>query len=286
VRALWVVALGGCVGQGLFTDGTSVSVGSFNGGVLRRGARLPPSGEGYQIPPLWVQRQSNYGTDELVAAIEHAARRVAREYPGGVLGIGDLSLRGGAETALHHSHRNGRDADLIYYAVDDGGRPVAPPESMPRYSGPEGRARPPLPPEHGVVYKPFSPRRFDVRRNWALVRALLEEPRIEVQYLFVHQRIRAALLSYAESVGEDPSLIERAEAILRQPGDSAAHDDHMHLRIFCARDDRQFGCTDRGPLRWWKKRYKYMAPEETQRMSVASAQLVAMPPAWIPGFFP
>jgi penicillin-insensitive murein endopeptidase len=280
----------GCVGPGYFTDGSSVSVGTFAQGSLRHGARLPPVGEGYEVPPLWVVRGSNYGTDELVQAIIHVARRVRREYPGGVLGIGDLSLRGGADSVLHHSHRNGRDADLIYYAVDDRGRPVRPANSMPRYPSADDRARAPLPPEHGVVYGPFSPRRFDLPRNWALVRALLEEPRIEVQYLFVHDRIRQALLAYAHAKGEDPLLIDRAEALLHQPGDSAPHDDHMHLRVFCARDDRPYGCADRGPLRWWKKRWKYMPPDDAaptaDRLGAVLASLYGARTWAIPGFVP
>jgi penicillin-insensitive murein endopeptidase len=270
----------GCYGPGYFTDGSSASVGSFNHGLLRRGAHLAPRGEGYLVPPLWQARQSSYATDELVEAIAHAAARVSREYPGSILGIGDLSRRGGGDSVLHRSHENGRDADLIYYAVDDKGRPVLPADSMPRYPYWDGRARTPLPPEHGVVFGPFSPRWFDVRRNWAIVRALLEEPRIELQYLFINNRLRERLLAYAAEQGEDPALLERAEVILHQPGDSAPHDDHLHVRIFCAGDDRPFGCHDSGPVRWWKKRYKYMVPSvprtPVDELAGALAQLIGL----------
>jgi penicillin-insensitive murein endopeptidase len=270
----------GCIGPGYFTDGSSVSVGSFNRGALRRGARLPARGDGWVIPRLWQVRGANYATDELVAAVEHVAGRVRREWPGSVLGIGDMSLRGGGDSVLHHSHENGRDLDLIYYAHDERGRAVLPVDSMPRYPFFDLRARDPGPQEHGVVFAPFSTRFFDVPRNWALVRALLEEPGIEIQYLFIHARLRERLLAYAAAAGEDPSLLERAEAILHQPGDSAPHDDHLHVRIFCAADDRSFGCRDAGPVRWWKKRYKYMAPT-TPRIGVdelagALAQLLGM----------
>jgi penicillin-insensitive murein endopeptidase len=249
----------GCIPGGL-TDFSSVSVGTFNAGALRHGARLATKNEGYVIPPLWVARQANYGTDELVGAIQRAARRVAREYPGALLGIGDLSLKGGRPSELHASHRAGRDADLIYYAVDEHGRPVAPASSMPRYGTDDRQARAPGPQEHGVVYGPFSPRWLDVPRTWALVRALLQDPLVEVQYLFCHERIRQQLLAQARALGEDEELIERAEALLHQPSDSAPHDDHLHLRVHCASDDRALGCGDRPPMRWWKKRYKYMPP--------------------------
>ncbi len=249
----------GCVPGGL-TDFSSISIGTFNAGVLRHGARLSPKGEGYVIPPLWAARSSNYGTDELVAMIRRAAARVAREYPGAQLGLGDLSLRGGRDSDLHRSHRAGRDADLIFYAVDERGRPVAPANSMPRYGTEDRKARSPGPQEHGVVYGPFSPRWLDVPRTWALVRALLEDPEAEAQYLFCHERIRQQLLAHARAIGEDDGLVLRAEALLRQPSDSAVHDDHLHLRIHCADDDRAYGCLDRGPMRWWKKRWKYMPP--------------------------
>ncbi len=248
-----------CIPGGL-TDFSSISVGSFNAGSLRHGARLPAKGEGYLIPPLWVARNANYGTDELVGAIRRAARRVAREYPGAQLGIGDLSLRGGRDSELHRSHRAGRDADLIFYAVDEKGRPVAPANAMPRYGTDDRRARPPQPSGHGVVFGPFSPRWLDVPRTWALVRALLEDPAAEVQYLFCNERVRQQLLAHARAIGEDDDVLERGEALLRQPSDSAVHDDHLHLRVHCAIDDRALGCLDRGPLRWWKKRSKYMPP--------------------------
>jgi penicillin-insensitive murein DD-endopeptidase len=258
--------LAGCIPGGL-TDFSSVSVGTFNAGALRHGRRLPARGEGYVVPPLWAARDASWGTEELVGMIERAARRVAREYPGALLGLGDLSLRGGRDSELHRSHRAGRDADLIFYAVDENGRPVAPANSMPRYGTDDRRARPPGPQEHGVVFGPFSPRWLDVPRNWALVRALLEDPVVEVQYLFCNERIRQQLVAHARAIGEPEELVGRAEALLRQPSDSAVHDDHLHLRIHCSPDDRALGCLDRGPLRWWKKRYKYMPPlfDPTQR---------------------
>lgn len=274
------VVLCGCVGPTFFSDGTSVSYGAFNRGALRHGKKLAPKGDGYVVPNLWVQRDADWATDELVTAIEHVARRVRREYPGAILGIGDMSRRGGGDSVLHRSHENGRDADLIYYAVDERGVPVAPADSMPRYPYFDLRARAPLPPEHGVVFGPFSTRFFDVHRNWALVRALLEEPSIEIQYLFIHARLRERLLAWAASEGEDPSLLERAEFILHQPGDSAPHDDHLHVRIFCAADDRALGCRDGGPVRWWKKRWKYMVPTVPRpgfdELESALAQLIGL----------
>src|SRR5690242_3469096 len=87
VRACLLLVLAGCGGPGLFTDFSSVSVGTFTNGILRHGSRLPLKGEGYVITPLWAARNSNFATDEFVASLERVARRVHREYPGSLLQI-------------------------------------------------------------------------------------------------------------------------------------------------------------------------------------------------------
>jgi penicillin-insensitive murein endopeptidase len=286
VALLPAAALSGCATSGFFSNFGSVSVGNFNEGVLRHGKRLPPRGEGYVIPSLWVERGARFGTDEMVSAIQRVARRVRREYPGGTLGVADLSLKGGGDSELHRSHENGRDAVLIFYAVDPKGRPASPVNSMPRYGG-DLIARSPKE-THNVRFGPFSPRRFDVPRNWALVRALLEDPEIEVEYLFCSAALKAHLLDHARRIGEDPAVIDQAEELLHQPGDSLPHDDHLHLRIYCAADDRAYGCVDRGPTRWWKKRWKYLPPRAAELMSDLVDFLVraAYPTLPVRGFVP
>ena len=97
---------------------------------------------------------------------------------------------------------------------------------------------------------------FDAPAAWAIVRSLLEEPGVEVQWIFVYQPLAARILESARAAGAADDLIERAAAVLRQPADSDRHDDHLHVRVFCAPEDRIVGCVDRGPVRWWKKRWK------------------------------
>ena len=100
--------------------------------------------------------------------------------------------------------------------------------------------------------------RFDARRNWAFVRALLSDPESEVQWIFIHRGLAAALLHEATRAGDDPALVARASFIMKQPSDAEVHDDHMHIRFYCAPADRSLGCVDKGPVRWWKKMWKYM----------------------------
>src|SRR5262249_55541432 len=88
----------------------------------------------------------------------------------------------------------------------------------------------------------------------------LDDPEVDVQWIFIAEFLRDRLLDHAMQIGEPPELVERAALLLHRPTDSQPHDDHMHLRILCDPGDRDFGCADPGPLPWWKKHYKYMTP--------------------------
>lgn len=183
-------------------------------------AWLPRHGDGYLIPDTWAARGLRYGRPELIELVGRVAERVAEEVPGAMLYVGDLSLRTGGWTQWHRSHRNGCDVDLLFYATDASGAAIAPPSSMVSFDS------------RGVaVLSDGSTLYFDVERNWALVRALLEDQTAQVVRIFVSDALRAQLLSYAEGIEAPRALIARAAAVLGQPSDSAAHDDHFHVRI-------------------------------------------------------
>jgi penicillin-insensitive murein endopeptidase len=248
----------GCAGPGLLTDGTSVSLGGTNRGVLRDAARLPFIGEGYTVPPTWRQRRSNYGTDELVGVVVQAARRVSREAPGAVLGVADLSRKGGGESPEHRSHHSGRDADLHFYSTDPSGTPLPPPRLRMEPYGANGMGlgTETIPPEDETAT--LGPQRvFDKQRNWLLVRALVENRAAEVQWIFISTVLERKLLAYAQAANEPPAVIAHASQVMHQPLDSARHNDHIHVRIYCPPGDRALGCRDRAPARWRKKRMKY-----------------------------
>jgi penicillin-insensitive murein endopeptidase len=248
---------------------------------------LPPQGDGYLVPPTWVVRGSSYGTEELVFALIRSARAVGRSMRGSMLGIADLSPRGGGATLKHKSHENGRDVDLIYYATDEAGHALRPADAMLRY-GPDGLSRPyvnehPEEPPPQAGWEP-TPRRFDNARNWALVKALIQDPEVEIQWIFIAEHLRQRLLDYATQKGEPPDTIDRAAWVLHRPTDSQAHDDHMHVRVMCDPADRPFGCIDRGPIRWWKKLYKYMAPgfaRLASRPLPAELDSLSVGPGWL-----
>jgi len=284
MRGLLVFLLGaaGCIAPGMLTDGTSVSVGDHATGALRGGRRLPFRGEGYLVPKRWQDRQRNYGADELVELLARSARTVNRMQPHSLLGIADLSQRGGGGTAEHRSHRSGRDVDLLYYSTDLDGNPVTPTEMV--YFTPLGASVQPAPvigiqPEQRVPAEPSTPppTRLDVARTWTLIKVLVTDPQVSVQWIFVGQPLVQLILQHARRQNEPAYIIERATAVMHQPSDAQSHMDHWHVRIFCPTSDRYQGCSDRGPARWLKKQMKYLDAPPDPGATLNLARLTLRP---------
>jgi penicillin-insensitive murein endopeptidase len=240
VRALalgLLAFLAGCVEWGVVSDGSSISVGKPNRGYLIDGVRLPDHGDGYTTREVWLQRANRYGTDELIDLVTGVARRMSAQVKDVKLVVADLSGRGGGangSSAFHRSHQSGRDADLLYYMRDAAGKPFEP-DGM-----------------HAFNWRGVATDRtgitIDVPRTWLLVKELIEAPEAPVQFIFIYEPIAQLLIDEAKRRGEPEAVIARARRTLRQPGDSARHDDHMHVRVYCAREDRAYGCVDIGPM--------------------------------------
>lgn len=164
---------------------------------------------------------------------------------------------------MHRSHASGRDIDIFYFASDENGQSVHDLPAMLHF-GADGRAVRWSAGRVGHSIKdPLPDVRFDVRRNWAMVRALLADSSVEVQWIFMHRDLAGLLLAEAEHEGTPVATVERARALFHQPTDSQPHDDHMHVRVFCDPAERGFGCSDKGPKRWLKKHWKYMRDSES-----------------------
>jgi penicillin-insensitive murein endopeptidase len=93
--------------------------------------------------------------------------------------------------------------------------------------------------------------RLDVGREWLVVKALVTSREANVQWLFVARWLEALIIEHARARGEDPELVWYAESVLLQPGDSAAHDDHLHLRVACTPEEALAGCLGGGPYWPW-----------------------------------
>lgn len=215
----------------------SGSIGSPNHGVLTRGAELPQKGPGW----VWLRNDDrHHGVPRFVRAIERAAARIAEERPGAVLSVGDLSTRSGGVLMPHFSHRSGRDADLLFYVTTLDGAPVTSPGFV--HFGPDG-----------LAWDPDGKRflRFDVERQWLLVKTLVEDPEARIQWVFVSRDVEAMLLEWARARGEPAETIARAMDVMLQPKPGGVHDDHVHIRTACSLDEIARGCEPTGPMRAW-----------------------------------
>jgi len=285
------LGLAGCPRHGLVDDGTSISYGPSNRGKLVNPARLPRSGDGYWMPPRWAERGLRYGTDELVEVLVYVGRRLDRDQSGMRMGVADLSPLRGGPSAWHHSHQTGRDVDLLFFATDAGGAPVELTD-MPVFDETGTATLPSDVRDNPRTTQDESVRevRFDIARNWLLVRALIENPIAPVQYMFIADPLKQLMLDHARLASEPEALIQKASFLLHQPGDALPHDDHMHVRIFCAASDRMHGCSDRGALYWTKKDYKYdpvtRVTATVARSAVAMTAPTPMPAMLVLGTFP
>jgi penicillin-insensitive murein endopeptidase len=235
-RAVAALALlAGCAELGVVGDGTSISVGRPNSGRIIDGDRIPSSGEGFFTREIWAARGQRYGTEELIDLLVGVSRRMVPLAGGTRLVVADLSGKGGGPAyAWHRSHQSGRDVDLLYYMRDAQGRPMEA-DAMHVFNA------------YGVA-RDGTGITVDVPKTWLLVKELLTAPEAPVQWIFMYQPIAAKLIAHAESIGEPEAIVERARKAVKQPGDSARHDDHMHVRVYCSAADRTYGCIDIGPM--------------------------------------
>jgi penicillin-insensitive murein endopeptidase len=272
----WLVLLGmltGCAELGVIGDGTSISVGKPSHGYLIDGMRLPDHGEGFITREVWRARDNRFGTDELIDLVTAIARRMKTHVHDVKLVVADLSGKGGGERVLfHRSHQSGRDADLLYYMRDAGGKPFEP-DAMHVFDA-AARARDGT----GIT--------VDIPRTWMLVKELITAPEAVVQWVFMYEPIARRLIEHAKAIGEPEALIARARKTLKQPGDSARHDDHMHVRVYCSMADKAYGCVDIGPMELLAERQAEPSPfqEVLSTLSTSSATSVpAITPASMTG---
>ena len=240
LAAVFAVSAGGCAH---LLPGAASPEGGSRGrpgtGWLAHGSRLPDRGPGFEALRTEAEGGLHFGTDRLVGMVRRVARAMNRDGVPVPLKVGDLSALLGGQVTRHHSHRNGRDVDLIFFTRDAAtDRPVVAPGFV-RYD------------RNGDSVGAPTPLRFDLARNWRLVETVLQAPDVAVIRVFCAAWIKTLLRDPARRSGAAPWLVERAELVLAQPGDSAPHDDHFHVRIACTPGERVLGCSDGGPLWPW-----------------------------------
>ncbi len=241
---LAVVALSATLSTACFgtptplAPGLGGSVGVPHHGVLTEADELPRSGAGYtRFRPRGA---AYFGVSRLVRAIERAAATVERERPGGApLVVGDLSGPFGGKIPRHNSHRSGRDVDFLFYVTNPAGAPMRNLGFIPL--GADGLAKL----EDGRYI------RLDVERQWLLFKALLTDPDIDIQFLFISRDLEALVIDYALARETDLELVWHAQTVMLQPGDSLPHSDHVHVRVACRPEDMLRGCQGGGPYWDW-----------------------------------
>lgn len=245
-------ANGACVWPSL-PPGVVASVGGpAHGFIVAHGVSLPDSGPGYvRARP---GEDTRFGSPVLVEAITHAAQTVAETFPTShPIRVGDLSAPYGGRHARHHSHRSGRDADIIYYAMNESGDPMdgAGFYAYDRFGvARDGR-------------DPRAPLQFlDEARTWRFMRTLLLDDERPIQWIFCSAGVKTRLMTWALANERDPEVIWRATYVLHQPTDGRPHDDHFHIRMACTPRMRAEGCLDAGPVwPWTRARVDKTEPE-------------------------
>ena len=218
------------------------------------GAELPRDGEGFHF---LRDNGRRWASHRFALAIARAAAYVEKQRPGATLVIGDISSQTGGQSLPHFSHRSGRDADLLFYWLTPGGAPVSDHGFL--HVEPDGLA-------WDEANKRYL--RFDVEREWLLVRELLSDEQARVQWIFIQDNVKAILLAWAQARGEPTEIVWRASQVMLQPHPGGAHDDHIHVRTACDQDELVRGCEPFGPERPW---LALSAP----KADVADTELVA-----------
>lgn len=230
--------------------------GSFSSGNASRGDLFESRSVAMEsdtmfILPSHVRRDANHGTDELAELLETTAAIMAERFPGTRLALGDLSGATGGDLAHHASHNSGRDVDIPLFVLNELGERIET-TAFVRFNA-AGQNR------NGL--------QFDVERNWYFARTLLIESDFEVQWLFISRDLRELMLAHAIDIGEPEWLLGPASDALWQPGDSAPHHDHFHVRLYCSEQDRLEGCVNYGPEWPWGRHH-------AQRNEARVAELV------------
>lgn len=220
----------------------SRSIGSVTDGFLVNARPIPKPHPHLDILPRQFERGLHYTGGPMYDLLVDAAEHVAEAHPESRVHLGNLSAPGGGNIPHSVSHNNGRDADVMFFTVDEHGEPTRPPDllSMNDEGWFDGS-------EREETKFPELVLKFDVERNWRLIEGMIESDAADIQYIFVSNPLRRKLLREATRRGASAQTLAIAREVLVQPGGSTPpHDDHFHVRIHCTATDFAAGCRERG----------------------------------------
>lgn len=236
----------------------SRSVGNTSHGRVVHAVEVVES-DALAILPKQKERNLRYGSTELIGLLDFAAKGLF-DATKTKLWLGNVGKKGGGDIVYSVSHNAGRDADIAFSYLDAAGKPVDPPDLVPLDKDAKSR--------DGTL-------RLDAGRTWITVRGIATAPDVEVEYVFISEPLKKKVLAWARDHKEPPEIIQRAADVMRQPGGSAPHDDHIHVRIYCSALDIASGCLDTGQIAPTKKNF---STSRDERVGHAVQQLASRDP--------
>ncbi|MCO4764384.1 MAG: penicillin-insensitive murein endopeptidase [Myxococcales bacterium] len=230
---VWLVAVCCFVGAQVWAESSQSpaiagSLGTCHAGTLRGAVALPRRAPGLRRLSVVGRRHTQFGTAHLVALVLRTAKTLRGS--GAPLRVGNMSTSQGGRIRWSHSHQSGRDVDFPLFLLDHRGRSISPDSFVSLDDAGLGRWR------RRTV-------RFDAERTWALVATLLSAPKVGVARLYLAEPLIRQVLQVGRRIGS-PALVQRAVLVMTEPLHAGRHDDHLHLRIFCSRQEVGSGCVD------------------------------------------
>ena len=219
----------------------SLSIGTCEDGELFCGVQVPDDAPGVKLLKLVKRRGTNWATKRVAAFVTRSAQALL-DTPGHnavPMRVGNLSLQRGGRLQWSHSHRAGRDVDIAFFAIGmRSGKPRAPDKFLYFNAA-------------GVAKSGRHRYRFDVARNWSLVKILLQDKTVHVARIYVSEPLRQRMLEYGRERGDAEWLMQRASHVMSEPSHAGKHNDHMHVRVYCSRQEALAGCVDEAPPWPW-----------------------------------
>ncbi|MCL2325338.1 MAG: penicillin-insensitive murein endopeptidase [Proteobacteria bacterium] len=242
-------------------ESLSFSIGDTRDGYMIHGLALPTPSLDLRQLSVQYERGLAYGTKELIDLLADTARFMSKRYPGTIMQLGNLGAREGGDIPYSISHNAGRDADIGFYLYDVRTKQPVLPSNLQKVNRR-------LLSDNGAYV-------FDVEKNAALVKALLTHPRVRVQFIFLARHLRTALWDELVAKGESQDILDRFEQSVQV---HASHDDHFHVRIYCADHEICAGCIDRSVVHPWHEDF---VPKQEQcvakhRVTLGSSRASAL----------
>jgi murein endopeptidase len=185
-------------------------------GELHDAAELP-EGDGYVIRRPYRA----FGTRATVDYVSRAITDFRAQFPDAhVLAIGDISAKDGGQITEHHSHQSGRDVDIgLVYKTQ--------PEGFPK------------------SFVTATDDNLDAEATYALLSEFADTEKLDggVQVIFLDYNVQGILVRWAQEHGEDAEMLARMFQYPHRGASGALvrhepnHDNHMHVRFRCPKND-------------------------------------------------